>query len=159
MPRLKPVRRREYRVKRARDEITKFNMKKLFENYLFLSFYEIASSYFPEADIHPIPAHDFNGHGFSRRSVRIHNRKILIKKATKWHDKTDHNNSVYAINTSPSNVDFVFYLLDNRDFLFVPTPDLPQSGTNFTDSERSKYHRFRNNFDALKTEGVGDQTV
>lgn len=151
--RLKPVRRREYRAKRARDEITEFNTRKLLENDLFSSFYGIASSYFPETDIHPIPTSDFNRYGFSRRSVRIHDRKILIKKATKWRNRTARQHSnIYTINTNSDNADFVFYLLDNRDFLFVSTSDLPQNGTTFIDSERSRYRRFRNNFDALKAE-------
>ena len=107
------------------------------------SFYRRAASYFDPADIELI-----NRKGmpyFRKRAASVNNKKILLLRAAKKRE----SRNLYSIYRPLEDSDFVYYSLNNGSFLLVPEGNLPQKRTLYTDSESSKYYKFKNNFNAL----------
>ncbi len=122
--------------------------KELFGNELFRAFYKTARRYVSSGDIEFIQK---KRSGLKTRSARINCKNILLRKASKYKPGEFYSDgAAYRLYTrrNNNNTDFVFYLLDNNSFLLVPSDELPEIRTIFIDSEVSKYHRFKNNFDA-----------
>ncbi|HUK33221.1 MAG TPA: hypothetical protein VLV86_04870, partial [Vicinamibacterales bacterium] len=56
----------------------------------------------------------------------------------------------YTLINSQRAVDYIYYRLDDDDYLLIPKAALPADRTTFLDTPASKYQRFRKSFTALK---------
>ncbi len=127
--------------------------KELFEEKLFRKFYRAARRYFSPESIEPVPRQ--SGGKFSKRIVKLNGKTVLLRQIirTRSVEKTlKSRHHIYRLWQTPRDTDYQFYHISGADFLFMPSTASPHKMTSFTDIERSKYHRFKNNFDALKEE-------
>lgn len=127
--------------------------QELFSNETFRTFYRAARRYFSREEIEPIQGPG----GFRTNAVKIKDKKILIRKATKRTYQYGHGRA-YDLHRSVEDSDHVFYRLRDPDFLFISPDVLPLEGTIFIESETSEYYKFKNNFDALQS-GPEDQDL
>ncbi len=134
--------------------------QELFRNEDFRAFYRAARRRFPRESIEFIQ----RSRRFSPRAVNLKSKKVLIRKATKrpYAQSTQKGKTyrhghgrTYTLHSPYEDSDYVFYRLRGPNFLFMPPDVLPPKATLFVDSETSKYHKFRNNFDVLLGSGVG----
>lgn len=131
---------------------TSFNKKReLSKDELFRKFYSSIRCYFLPQDLEFILMKDESPQ-FRKRVVKLKGKRIKLAKA--YRNKLleaygNYNDKLYSLHCPSDYCDFIFYFLDNKDFLFMPPSTLPNGRTTFEDSESSKYYKFKNNFDAL----------
>lgn len=124
----------------------------LFDDVLFRSFYRHARPHFQARRLELIPARD----GFRKRTVRLDQRVIGLRQARPAAPRRS-NRPVgpgavaYTLSGSSEAADFVYYRLNDRDYLFVPRQAVPAEGTTYLDAEDSQYFTFRNTFRAALT--------
>jgi transposase-like protein len=123
---------RQYQRKRA-----------LFRDELFAGFYRRFRAQVPSRRIGLIPARD----GFRRRAVRLDRHVIALKKARA--SAAPASAASYRLVNGVGEADFVYYELNETDYLFVPRPALSEAATTFVDATGSTYHQFKNTFGAL----------
>jgi hypothetical protein len=123
---------RQYQRKRA-----------LFKDDLFAGFYRRFRAQVPSRRIGLIPARD----GFRRRTVRLDRHVIALKRARA--SAATRPSTAYRLVNGVGNVDFVYYELNERDYLFMPRPALGDGSALFVDADGATYHQFKNTFGAL----------
>jgi hypothetical protein len=122
---------RQYQRKRA-----------LFKDELFAGFYRRFRAQVPSRRIGLIPARD----GFRRRAVTLDRHVIVLKRARA--SAAPSAATAYRLVNGVGEADFVYYELNDTDYLFVPRPAL-NAATMFVDAAGSTYHQFKNTFGAL----------
>lgn len=133
---------------------------RLFRNQLFSFFYRKAREYFSRDDIELIQS----GTGFASGSVRIHEKTVLVRKATRLLNlEIKFQCPVYRLLSPGEDGDFVFYKAGSS-YLFVPRDHLPVStGGTFLDRPKehyetspysNKYLGFKDKFDAFYPDTV-----
>lgn len=157
---LPPLKRR---ILRSRKNLR----RKLFSDELFRVFYLIARNYFSIDDVE-VTRRKGKFNYFRIRTVNLRGKKVLLQKATKLkylEEKRDGKvyrccyNKAYLIWGAKEPSDYVFYLLRPNRFLFMPRSETPVRETTFIDSERSKYHKYLNNFNALEDGKPPDENI
>ena len=123
----------------------------LFEDPLFRSFYRHARAHFQPRRFALIPARD----GFRKRTVKLDERVVGLRQArpagSRHRGRLHDTQSVYTLTASGAPADFLYYRLNDHDYLFVPRQALPATGTTYVDGETAKYLPFRNTFRAALT--------
>lgn len=120
--------------------------RRLLEDRLFGGFYRHARRHVAPHRLTLIPS----GDRFRKRAVRLDNRVIALKTARRCVSPTRPDGAaVYALTSSTTAVDFIYYQLTASDYLFVPKALLPDAGTTFIDTRASKYQAFKNSFAAM----------
>lgn len=117
--------------------------RKVLTDPLFRAFYRHARSSFAPGQLHLIRAHA----GFRTRLARLNGYLVAVKRARRRAGRSA-TAVVHVLTTCRRDVDFVYYQLDDNEFLFVPTAHLPGTGTTFLDAPASKYQQYRNTFAA-----------
>ncbi len=115
--------------------------RKVLTDPLFRAFYRHARTSFEPQQLSLIRAHA----GFRTRLARVNGYLVAVKRARRRTGRST-TAAVHVLTTCRRAADFVYYQLDDNDFLFVPTAELPGTGTTFLDSPGSKYQRYRNTF-------------
>jgi transposase-like protein len=117
--------------------------RELFKDELFAGFYRRLRAQVPAKRIGLIPARD----GFRRRAVRLDRHVIALKRARA--SATPASASSYRLMNGVGDADFVYYELNDRDYLFLPRPVLNEGTVTFVDAAGATYHQFKNTFGAL----------
>ena len=117
--------------------------RELFKDELFAGFYRRLRAQMPSRRIGLIPARD----GFRRRSVRLDRHVIALKRARASAAQTP--GAAYRLVNGVGEADFVYYELNDRDYLFLPRPVLGDESATFVDAAGATYHQFKNTFGAL----------
>ena len=86
--------------------------------------------------------------GYRKRLVRMGNRLVFIKTARVSPRSTD-DSVRYVLTPYRGPADFIYYQLAPDAFLLIPRDEVPAGGTSFVDLSESRYHVYRNSFDAL----------
>ena len=121
--------------------------RRLLGEPMFRSFYQHARPHFEPGRIELIKALE----GYRTRSVRIDDRLVAIRDARGSSMVRSRSKAVtYRLTRCRGAADFVYYRLNNSDFLFVPADLVPAGGTMFSEAPGSKYHKFRNTFAAFE---------
>lgn len=119
--------------------------RRLFTDPLFRAFSRHARSAFEARRLALIPARD----GFRKRAVKLGDRVIAIRTATRREPKGgDESSAAYVLTHIPEPADFIYYRLGEDDYLFLPREVIPPDGLTFVDAPRSRFGRFRNTFAA-----------
>jgi hypothetical protein len=79
--------------------------------------------------------------------VRLDRHVIALKRARA--SAAPRSNAAYRLVNGVGDVDFVYYELNERDYLFLPRPALSDGAAVFVDSDGATYHQFKNTFGAL----------
>jgi hypothetical protein len=118
--------------------------RRLLEDPLFRAFYRHAQTHVERGRIELIKASD----GYRLRSVRIDRRIVALRDA---HRRAEPTSSApeYVLAGYRGAADFLYYRLAPDDYLLLPARELPAVGTTFTDRPGSRYHVFKNTFEAL----------
>jgi transposase-like protein len=119
--------------------------RELFKDELFAGFYRRLRAQVPAKRIGLIPARD----GFRRRAVRLDRHVIALKRARASAAPASASSSSYRLMNGVGDADFVYYELNDRDYLFLPRPVLSEGTTMFVDAAGATYHQFKNTFGAL----------
>ncbi len=124
--------------------------QELFSSDSYKTFHRIARQHFPEESIEPIYLR--GPLRFRAKAVKLDGKKVLLKRG--YRNKALEKlyaagTMIYSLINSSENADYLFFLLEDNDFLFIPKGILPKR-TSFQDSETSQYYQYKNNFDALK---------
>ena len=129
----------------ARQRLCRQHQRKreLFKDELFAGFYRRLRAQVPAKRIGLIPARD----GFRRRAVRLDRHVIALKRARA--SGAPESTASYRLVNGVGKVDFVYYELNDRDYLFLPRPVLGDGTTMFVDAAGATYHQFKNTFGAL----------
>jgi len=117
--------------------------RELFKDELFAGFYRRLRAQMPSRRIGLIPARD----GFRRRSVRLDRHVIALKRARA--SAAQMPGAAYRLVNGVGDADFVYYELNDRDYLFLPRPVLGDESATFVDAAGATYHQFKNTFGAL----------
>lgn len=115
----------------------------LFKDELFAGFYRRFRAQLPSRRLGLIPARD----GFRRRSVRLDRHVIALKRARA--SANPDAKASYRLVNGVGDVDFVYYELNDHDYLFMPRPALDGRAVMFVDAEGATYQQFKNTFGAL----------
>lgn len=115
----------------------------LFKDELFAGFYRRFRAQVPARRIGLIPARD----GFRRRAVRLDRHVIALKRARA--SVAPPEGASYRLVNGVGDADFVYYELNERDYLFLPRPVLSDGTATFVDAAGAAYHQFKNTFGAL----------
>ena len=115
----------------------------LFKDELFAGFYRRFRAQVPSRRIGLIPARD----GFRRRSVRLDRHVIVLKRARA--SAAPAPGASYRLVNGIGDADFVYFELNDRDYLFLPRPVLAGGTSTFVDTAGASYHQFKNTFGAL----------
>jgi hypothetical protein len=115
--------------------------RELFKDELFAGFYRRFRAQVPARRIGLIPARD----GFRRRAVRLDRHVIALKRAR----AVPASGASYRLANGVRDADFVYYELNDRDYLFLPRPALGDGTGTFVDTAGATYHQFKNTFGAL----------
>jgi hypothetical protein len=132
----------------ARQRLCRLSQRKhqLLADQLFKAFYHRVRADRAGGRVALVPARD----GFRKRTVRVDGHVILLKKARTFPTGSRaRTEPAYTLTNSSSPADFIYFELTESDYLFVPRSILADRATTFVDTERSKYHRFKNTFAAL----------
>jgi hypothetical protein len=116
--------------------------RELFKDELFAGFYRRLRAQVPAKRIGLIPARD----GFRRRAVRLDRHVIALKRARA---SAPPPAASYRLINGAGAADFVYYELNETDYLLGPRPALSDAATTFVDAAGSSYHQFKNTFGAL----------
>ena len=118
----------------------------LFADPLFRSFYRHARVHFQARRFALIPARD----GFRKRTVRLGESVVGLRQArpagTRHRARLDEAQAAYTLSASGEAADFLYYRLNEHDYLFVPRQAVPPTGTTYVDGETARYLPFRNTF-------------
>ena len=117
--------------------------RELFRDQLFAGFYRRFRAQVPARRIGLIPARD----GFRRRAVRLDRHLIALKRARA--SAAPPADAAYRLVNGVGDADFVYYELNDRDYLFLPRPALGDGAATFVDTAGATYHQFKNTFGAL----------
>jgi hypothetical protein len=117
--------------------------RELFRDELFAGFYRRFRAQAPSRRIGLIPARD----GFRRRAVRLDRHVIALKRARA--SAASASGAAYRLANGVGDADFVYYELNDRDYLFLPRPALDGGTAMFVDTAGATYHQFKNTFGAL----------
>ena len=120
--------------------------RELFKDELFAGFYRRFRAQVPSHRIGLIPARD----GFRRRAVRLDRHVIALKRARA---SAASPGASYRLVNGVGNADFVYYELNERDYLFLPRPVLNEGAATFVDAAGASFHQFKNTFGALWRDG------
>ncbi len=121
--------------------------RRLLVDPLFSAFYRHARRSFSRGQLRLIPS----GDGFRKRMVTLDAAVVALKTARPTSGPVRADGTVsYFVAGYRGSAAFVYCRLTDADFLFLPVSALPDAGTTFVDSTRSKYHVFKNSFAALK---------
>lgn len=118
--------------------------RRLFTDPLFRAFSRHARQAFEARRLALIPARD----GFRKRAVKLGERVIALKTATRRDGASDSGPGAYVLSASVEPVDFIYYRLSDDDYLFVPREAIPPAGAFFVDGTSAEYREFRNTFAA-----------
>ena len=122
--------------------------RRLLADPVFRSFYQHARPHFERGRIELVKANE----GYRSRSVRIDQRLIGIRDASRSAVSRSRSGSVtYRLTRCRGTADFIYYRLTTTDFLFLPAHVVPAGGSMFSEGG-SKYHQFRNTFEAFHTQ-------
>ena len=120
--------------------------RQLLADPLFGAFYRHARRSFSREQLQLIPS----GDGFRKRMVTLDATLVALKTARPTAGPLRDDGAVsYFVAGYRGSAAFVYCRLTDADFLFLPVSALPDTGTTFVDSTRSKYHVFKNSFAAL----------
>jgi hypothetical protein len=117
--------------------------RELFKDELFAGFYRRFRAQVPSRRIGLIPARD----GFRRRAVRLDRHVIALKRARA--SAAPSSGAAYRLVNGVGDADFVYYELNERDYLFLPRPVLSEGSATFVDTAGASFHQFKNTFGAL----------
>ena len=117
--------------------------RELFKDELFVGFYRRLRTQVPSRRIGLIPARD----GFRRRTVRLDRHVVALKRARA--STAPAPGASYRLVNGVGNADFVYYELNDRDYLFLPRLVLGDGSATFVDAAGATYHQFKNTFGAL----------
>ena len=117
--------------------------RELFKDALFAGFYRRFRAQVPSRRIGLIPARD----GFRRRAVRLDRHVVALKRARA--SAAPASASSYRLVNGIGDADFVYYELNDRDYLFLPRLTLGDTTATFVDADGATYHQFKNTFGAL----------
>jgi len=117
--------------------------RELFKDELFAGFYRRLRTQVPSRRIGLIPARD----GFRRRTVRLDRHVVALKRARA--SPAPAPGASYRLVNGVGNADFVYYELNDRDYLFLPRLVLGDGSATFVDAAGATYHQFKNTFGAL----------
>jgi hypothetical protein len=120
--------------------------RKLLADPLFRGFYRHARPHFDSGDFVLIRARD----GFRKRAVRLHGRLIVIKTASPASGRTAQAVPAYTLTSPAMPADFVYYRLNDAEYLVVPHHQVPRGATTFLDTDSSSYRPYRNTFAAVR---------
>src|SRR5262245_26184368 len=110
----------------------------LFKDELFAGFYRRFRAQVPTRRIGLIPARD----GFRRRTVQLDRHVIALKRARA--SAAPGSDASYRLMNGVGAADFVYYELNDRDYLFLPRPALGEGAATFVDAAGTTYHQFKN---------------
>ena len=116
--------------------------RELFKDELFAGFYRRLRAQVPSKRIGLIPARD----GFRRRAVRLDDRVIALKRAR---SNAASSAASYRLVNGIGAADFVYYELNDSDYLLLPRDVLQANAAVFVDVEGAAYRSFKNTFGAL----------
>jgi hypothetical protein len=116
----------------------------LMKDQLFGGFYRRFRAQAPTRRLGLIPARD----GFRRRVVRLDRHVVALRRARAL-GAGEREEASYRLVNSVSGADFVYYELNETDYLFVPRLILPEGSATFVDAPGSTLHGFKNTFGAL----------
>jgi hypothetical protein len=119
--------------------------RRLLADDVFRAFYRHARTVFAAEQVALIRTRE----GLRARSARIAGKGIVIKKARRRSGRRPGEPALYVLSACRRPTDFVFYHLDDRNFLCVPFTEVPASGTTYLDVPTSKYQPYRNTFAAI----------
>lgn len=119
--------------------------RRLLADRVFKTFYRQARASFPAEHVSLIRTRD----GLRSRAARIQGYLVAVKKARRRANPSPGRPEVHVLAACRRAAAFVYYQLDDDNFLFVPHAELPVTGTTYLDSPASKYRQYRNNFAAL----------
>jgi hypothetical protein len=126
--------------------------RRLLEDRLFRDFYRHARPYVNPGQIELIKATD----GYRTRSIRIGRRIVMLKDALELKDahgsaraRLRSSARTYLLASYRGTADVLYYQLTPDDYLLLPARVLPGAGTTFVDQPGSRYHVFKNTFEAL----------
>ncbi len=136
------------RIRNSTDGLLSL-LHRLFDSDLFKAFYRCTTSHLSENDINFIAHSNFARDGFRNHIVKLRDKRVLLRKASKWTEPKITFNDVYSLDTKVYDAEYVWYWLGNDNFLFIPASELPGRNTTYVESNNSKYSYFKNNFDDL----------
>jgi len=119
--------------------------RRLLADRVFKTFYRQARARFSAEHVSLIRPRD----GLRSRAARIQGHLVAVKKARRRSNPRLGRPEVHVLSACRRPAAFVYYQLDDDNFLFVPHSELPVTGTTYLDSPASKYRQYRNNFAAL----------
>jgi hypothetical protein len=117
--------------------------RELFKDELFAGFYRRFRAQVPSRRIGLIPARD----GFRRRAVRLDRHVVVLKRARA--SAAPSSGASYRLVNGVGDADFVYYELNESDYLFLPRPALSEGTATFVDAAGASFHQFKNTFGAL----------
>jgi transposase-like protein len=117
--------------------------RELFKDELFAGFYRRFRAQVPSRRLALIPARD----GFRRRTVRLDRHVIALKRARA--SASLESGASYRLVNGVGNADYVYYELNDRDYLFLPCRLLEGRAVMFVDAAGATYQQFKNTFGAL----------
>jgi hypothetical protein len=117
--------------------------RELFKDALFAGFYRRFRAQVPSRRIGLIPARD----GFRRRAVRLGSTCGGAEAGARQRRAGDR--ASYRLVNGIGDADFVYYELNDRDYLFLPRLALGDSTATFVDADGATYRQFKNTFGAL----------
>jgi transposase-like protein len=122
--------------------------RELFKDDLFAGFHRRLRAQVPSKRIGLIPARD----GFRRRTVRLDDRVIALKRA-RVHAAHATATVSYRLVNGVGTADFIYYELNATDYLLLPRAVLQAQPTTFVDVEGQACRPFKNTFGALWRSG------
>jgi predicted DNA-binding protein YlxM (UPF0122 family) len=117
--------------------------REIFKDELFAGFYRRFRAQVPSRRLALIPARA----GFRRRTVRLDRHVIALKRARA--SAGVETGASYRLVNGVGDADFVYYELNDRDYLFLPRPALDGRAVMFVDAAGATYRQFKNTFGAL----------
>ncbi|MQA28373.1 MAG: hypothetical protein GEU82_00840 [Luteitalea sp.] len=116
--------------------------RKLLTDPLFRAFYRDARGHFRSGQFVLIRARD----GYRKRSVRLGPHLVAIKNARAIPSSKRSAATSYVLTSSVAPADFIYYRLDDGEYLVVPHNLVPRAGTTFIDTTASRFRPYRNTF-------------
>lgn len=112
--------------------------RQLLDEPVYRAFVRAARAGLSDARVRPVVTRT----GFRKRVVRLGTWTVALKKATRRRDRGVL--PLYSLTGSRGASDYLFFLLDDESYLFLPSSQLPRAGTTYVDDAVSKYHAFKN---------------
>ncbi len=134
--------------RRRSEHLSSLNMKELFNDVLYATFYRHAMRHHKQEDIKPFPMRGLASK-FRKHAAYLGKRKVVLMTATRNRslERTWHlSGKAYVIRRPSEETDDVYYMLDRDHFLFMPLPYAPEKHTTYMDFKGSGYYRFKDTF-------------